>query len=64
MSQKVASMAPRWVQNEAMLGTKAASRIPKTNEVAGWGRVGVRVSRREGETGAGGLMEPTSVAQK
>ena len=64
MSQKVASMAPRWAQDEAMLGTKAASRRPKTNEVAGWGRVGVRVGRREGEAGAGRLRELTLGVQK
>ena len=51
MSEKVANMAPRWAQDGAMLGTKTASRRPKTNEVAGWKRVRVGVGRGEGGHG-------------
>ena len=45
MSEKVANMVPRWAQDGAMLGTKTASRGPKTNRLAGWKRVRVGVGR-------------------
>ena len=48
MSQIMANMAPTWIQDGAMLGSKIVPRGQKTNRVAGWGRVVVGVGRREG----------------
>ena len=34
----MANMAPTWVQDGAMLGSKIVPRGQKTNRVAGWGK--------------------------
>ena len=57
MSQIMANMVPKWVQDGAMLGSKIVPRGQKTNRVARWGRVVVRVGRKEGGQGAAELRE-------